>query len=136
MRGEANIRTVSAGQPIHDEAQTRIQLIDPALHARGWNEEMIKREETLGTVEVVGGRPRRQPIGRTDYTRRIKVASDAQPVAIAVLEAKGEDKHPEPVRFDSESADRWAGRRRPAPGWVRSWLSASGRGWCSRRRTR
>ena len=77
-----------------NEAETRTQLIDPALHARGWTEDLIRREETLGTVEIVDGRPRRQTHGRTDYTLRIKVAPDAQPVAVAVLEAKSEDKHP------------------------------------------
>jgi type I restriction enzyme R subunit len=75
-----------------NEAETRTQLIDPALHVRGWTEDLIRREETLGTVEIVDGQPRRQTHGRTDYTLRIKVAADAQPVAVAVLEAKREDK--------------------------------------------
>jgi type I restriction enzyme R subunit len=77
-----------------DEAETRVRLIDPALHARGWTEELIKREETLGTIEIVDGRPRRQTHGRTDYTLRVKVAPDSQPVAVAILEAKSEAKHP------------------------------------------
>ncbi len=77
-----------------NEAQTRLQLIDPALHSRGWTEELIKREETLGAVEIIDGRPRRSTIGRTDYTLRVKVYADALPVAVAVLEAKSEDKHP------------------------------------------
>ena len=77
-----------------DEAQTRQQLIDPALHARGWTEELIRREETLGTVEIVDGRPRRATIGRTDYTLRIKVGENTQPVAVAALGAKSETKHP------------------------------------------
>ena len=75
-----------------NEAETRAQLIDPALHARGWTEDLIRREETLGTVEIVDGQPRRQSHGRTDYTLQIKVESDAQPIAVAVLEAKSEDK--------------------------------------------
>ncbi len=77
-----------------DEAQTRNRLIDPALHARGWTEELIKREETLGTVEIVDGRPRRATIGRTDYTLRVRVGEGTQPVAVAVLEAKSEAKPP------------------------------------------
>ncbi|MGI8929096.1 MAG: DEAD/DEAH box helicase family protein, partial [Candidatus Limnocylindrales bacterium] len=77
-----------------DEATTRTNVIDPALHARGWTEDLIKREETLGTVEIIDGRPRRQTHGRTDYTLRVKVAPDAQPVAVAILEAKSEGKHP------------------------------------------
>jgi type I restriction enzyme R subunit len=81
---------------LRDEAQTRVQLIDPALHARGWTEALIRREETLGTVEIVDGRPRRAPIGRTDYTLRVRVGEDqaTQPVAVAILEAKSEDKPP------------------------------------------
>ncbi len=77
-----------------NEAETRTQLIDPALHARGWTEDLIRREETLGTVEIVDGQPRRQTHGRTDYTLRVKIAADAQPVAVAILEAKSEDKSP------------------------------------------
>ncbi len=57
-----------------NEAETRIQLIDPGLHTRGWTEDLIRREETLGTVEVVDGKPRRQTHGRADYTLRIKIA--------------------------------------------------------------
>lgn len=30
------------------EADTRAKLIDPALHARGWTEDLIRREETAG----------------------------------------------------------------------------------------
>ena len=77
-----------------NEAETRLQLIDPALHARGWTEDLIRREETLGTVEIVDGRPRRNTIGRTDYTLRVRPKPGDQPVAVAVLEAKSEDKHP------------------------------------------
>lgn len=79
---------------MRNEAETRVQLIDPALHARGWTEDMIRREETLGTIEIVDGQPRRQAHGRTDYTLRIKLTPDAQPVAVAILEAKPEDKPP------------------------------------------
>jgi type I restriction enzyme, R subunit len=63
-----------------DEAQTRSQLIDPALHARGWTEDLIRREETDGTVEIIEGRPRKSKVRRTDYTLRVKVAGGAQPV--------------------------------------------------------
>ncbi len=73
------------------EQQGRIALVDPALHAAGWTEELIRREETPGAVEIVDGRPRRAGTGRTDYTLRIKIAPDAQPVAVAVVEAKRAD---------------------------------------------
>jgi type I restriction enzyme R subunit len=36
------------------EADTRSKLIDPAIHARGWTEELIRREETAGAIEIVG----------------------------------------------------------------------------------
>ena len=96
------------------EAETRTQLIDPALHARGWTEDLIRREETLGTVEIVDGQPRRQTHGRTDYTLRIKVAPDAQPVAVAVLEAKSEDK-PATYGLDQAKAYQRTAKRLNVP---------------------
>ena len=72
----------------YSEADTRAKLIDPAIHKRGWTEDMIRREETAGAIEIIGGRPRRRARGRVDYTLRIKVAAGAQPVAIALIEAK------------------------------------------------
>ena len=70
------------------EADTRAKLIDPRLHARGWTEDLIRREETAGAVEIVGSRPRRRARGRVDYTLRVKVNSASQAVAVALLEAK------------------------------------------------
>lgn len=76
------------------EADTRAKLIDPAILRRGWTEELIRREETAGMITVDGGRPRRQGRGRVDYIMRVKVNSSAQPVAVAVIEAKAEDLPP------------------------------------------
>ena len=76
------------------EADTRAKLIDPAIHARGWTEDLIRREETADAIEIIDGRPFKQAKGRTDYTLRIKATPDAQPVAIALIEAKPEDKPP------------------------------------------
>jgi len=76
------------------EADTRAKLIDPAIHARGWTEDLIRREETAGAIEILDARPRRRRSGRTDYTLRIKVNPETQPVAVAVIEAKSEDKQP------------------------------------------
>jgi len=73
-----------------NESETRAKLIDPALHDRGWTEELIKREESAGAVEIVAGRPRKRARGRVDYLLRIKVTSEAQPVAVALIEAKAE----------------------------------------------
>jgi len=69
------------------ESDTRAKLIDPALHARGWTEDLIRREETAGAIELVDGKARRQARGRVDYTLRIKVNASAQPVAVALIES-------------------------------------------------
>jgi type I restriction enzyme R subunit len=42
------------------EAGTRAKLIDPGLHACGWTEDLIRREETAGAVGVVEGQARRR----------------------------------------------------------------------------
>jgi type I restriction enzyme R subunit len=36
-----------------NEADTRAELIDPALYRRGWTEDQIKREETAGAIDVI-----------------------------------------------------------------------------------
>ncbi len=76
------------------EADTRAKLIDPAIHARGWTEDLIRREETAGAIDVIGGRAKRRSKGRTDYTLRVKVNAEAQPVAVALIEAKRESLPP------------------------------------------
>jgi type I restriction enzyme R subunit len=73
-----------------NEADTRAKLIDPAIHARGWTENFIRREETAGTNEIVAGIGRKQANGRVDYTLRIKSDAGPQPVAVALIEAKAE----------------------------------------------
>lgn len=78
----------------HNEADTRSKLIDPAIHGRGWSEDHIKREESAGTIEIVAGKAKRNAKGKVDYTLRLKVASATQPVAVAIIEAKAENKHP------------------------------------------
>ncbi len=79
---------------MYNEADTRAKLIDPAIHARGWTEDLIKREETAGAIEIAGGSARRASGGRIDYTLRVKTAPDAQPVAVALIEAKAEHLPP------------------------------------------
>src|SRR4051794_718926 len=73
-----------------NEADTRAKLIDPAIHARGWSEDMICREVTQGAVEIVAGRARRRATGRMDYTLRVRLNAETQPVAVALVEAKKE----------------------------------------------
>jgi type I restriction enzyme R subunit len=71
-----------------NEADTRAKLIDPAIHKHGWTEDLIRREETAGTVEIINGKPRRRSRGKVDYVLRVKVNVDTQPVALALIEAK------------------------------------------------
>jgi type I restriction enzyme R subunit len=74
----------------YNEADTRAKLIDPAIHKRGWTEDLIRREETAGAIEVLGGKGRRRARGKVDYTLRVKVNPQTQPVAVALIEAKKE----------------------------------------------
>ncbi len=76
------------------EADTRAKLIDPALHRRGWTEDLIRREETDKGVDIVDGKPRRRQKGRIDYLLRIRVNINSQPVAVALIEAKRSDEPP------------------------------------------
>ncbi len=46
-----------------NEADTRSKLIDPKLHARGWTEDLIKREETAETAFV---QPKRKLLDNCD----------------------------------------------------------------------
>ena len=74
------------------EADTRAKLIDPALYKRGWKEDHIRREVTAGAIEMVGNRARKGK-GKADYTLRIPVNMDTQPVAVALIEAKSARHH-------------------------------------------
>ncbi len=77
------------------EADTRAKLIDPALHDRGWTEDLIKREEAAPAIEIVDGRAIRSPRGgRVDYVLRVIARADTQAVAVALIEAKAEDASP------------------------------------------
>ena len=76
-----------------NEADTRAKLIDPALHARGWSEDRIKREETAGEIEIVGNQGQRRD-QRVDYTLRVVSPAGTQPVTVALIEAKAEDNAP------------------------------------------
>lgn len=78
----------------YNEADTRAKLIDPAIHKRGWTEDLIRREETAGAIEIIAGKARRRARGKVDYVMRIKVNPDTQPVAVALIEAKKEDRPP------------------------------------------
>lgn len=77
-----------------NEADTRAKLIDPALHSRGWTEDLIRREETSQGIDIIDGRPKRRQRERTDYLLRIRVNTITQPVAVALVEAKRSDEPP------------------------------------------
>jgi type I restriction enzyme R subunit len=77
-----------------NEADARASLVDPAIYKRGWTDELIRREETPGAIDIVEGQGRRRGAGRIDYTLRIQVTPDTQPVAVALLEATNEEPPP------------------------------------------
>ena len=90
---------------ILSEADTKAKLIDPALHRRGWTEELIRREETERSIEVIEGKARRKQKGRTDYLLRLQVNKSSQPVAVALIEAK---RNSEPPDKGLEQAKKYA----------------------------
>lgn len=78
----------------YNEADTRAKLIDPSIHKQGWTEDLIRREETAGAVEIIGGRARRRSRGKIDYVLRVRVNRESQPAAVALIEAKKESLPP------------------------------------------
>ncbi len=77
-----------------NEQQTRFDLIDPKLFDRGWTRADIRVEETAAAVDVVYGKGKRRPKGRTDYVLRRPLLPDTEPVPLAIIEAKREDLAP------------------------------------------
>lgn len=78
-----------------NEAQTRFDLIDPALEARGWKRNDIRIEVTAAQIDIVDGKPRRRPAGRTDYLLRRPLLGTGEPIPLAIIEAKREGRPPE-----------------------------------------
>ena len=79
-----------------NEAQTRFELIDPALETRGWRRSEISIEvKTAPQIDIVDGKPRRRPAGRTDYILRRPLADGGEPIPLAIIEAKREGLPPE-----------------------------------------
>ena len=81
-------------EPPPGESDTRSKLIDPAIHARGWTEEHIRREETGGAIEIIADKPRRRSKSRVEYTLRVKISSCDQSFAVRIIEAKAENLLP------------------------------------------
>jgi len=77
------------------EADIKAKLIDPALHQRGWTEDLIRREETERGIDIIDGKPRRREQGRIDYLLRVRVNINTQPVAVALIEAKRSNEPPD-----------------------------------------
>lgn len=73
-----------------NEAQTRYELIDPALEKREWTRADIRVEETAPKVDIIYGVGQRRPSGRTDYVLRRPLVEDGEPLPLAIIEAKRE----------------------------------------------
>ena len=79
---------------IRNEAETRHELIDPALRAKGYRVPYV-RLETPAPVEAIGPKGRRrQGPGKIDYLLCVEVPNGRKPLPIAILEAKKEDEDP------------------------------------------
>jgi type I restriction enzyme R subunit len=79
-----------------NEADTRANLIDPALAQRGWTADHIRREMTRARIEIdtIVGKANRRGDGRIDYLLRYRVNPGTLPVPLALIEAKAESKAP------------------------------------------
>jgi|WetSurSiteA1Bulk_404760.scaffolds.fasta_scaffold04537_2 type I restriction enzyme, R subunit len=74
-----------------NEAETRMELIDPILREKGWTYglETLRLEKTLGANGFdAQGKPQKLKAGRVDYLLCIKTNDAAQPIPIAFIEAK------------------------------------------------
>lgn len=78
---------------LRNEHLTRIELINPTLHERGWTDAYVREEKTPGGSDIIDGRPVKRQ-GRTDYLLCLPVLAGKPPLPVAVLEAKAEDKLP------------------------------------------
>lgn len=78
----------------YNEAETRYELIDPILRAKGYCEWRIKLE-TPAPVEPTGNKGhRRKGAGRTDYLLCVHASGMPQPLPVGVIEAKAEAADP------------------------------------------
>ncbi|MGQ0605218.1 MAG: DEAD/DEAH box helicase family protein [Anaerolineales bacterium] len=78
-----------------NEADTRAELIEPVIRTKGWVAPYVKREMSGRAVEIVNGEARRRPTVYTDYVLRVEAGDGAQPVSVALIEAKEESKPPD-----------------------------------------
>jgi hypothetical protein len=60
------------GQPVGtSEADARAKLIDPATQARGWLEDLIRREETAGAIGIKATLQTRHDLSVSDKSRLV-----------------------------------------------------------------
>jgi hypothetical protein len=71
--------------PPLSESDTRAELIDPIIRAKGWVYPYVKREESGKAVEVVNGQPRQRNTVFVDYLLRVEANAATQPVAVALI---------------------------------------------------
>jgi len=76
-----------------NEAETRTQLIYPALQGRGWPADQIGEERNAGPIYKVGRRYRHGQ-ARVDYLLQVKIAGHTKLHPVAVIEAKQETASP------------------------------------------
>jgi len=74
-----------------NEADTRAKLIDPLLHASGWNEDLIEREYIISQGRIHAGElgDFQEKSRKADYLLRY------QGLPIAVVEAKSDEEAPD-----------------------------------------
>lgn len=77
-----------------NEAQTRFELIDPAIERRGWSRDLIKVEKTPGGVDILPDGTTRKRRGRSDYLLCLPSSPGLLPLPVAIIEAKKEDSSP------------------------------------------
>ncbi len=78
-----------------NEAETRSQLINPAIQCRGWVWPLLREEQSARRIDIIDGQPVLSRIGRIDYLLRVQVNTESEPVPVAILEAKSEDHTPD-----------------------------------------
>lgn len=78
----------------YNEAETRYELIDPILRAKGYRQWRVKLE-TPAPVEPTGNKGRRRSgNGRTDYLLCVQAGDMPKPLPVGVIEAKAESEDP------------------------------------------
>jgi type I restriction enzyme R subunit len=94
--------------PSYSELDTRAKLINPALYARGWTEDHIRREVNAGGLVLVRGDWKREQ-KLVDYLLSLRVEGHPEMVPVAIIEAK---RNTFPPHYGLEQAKQYADARR------------------------